>query len=143
MAPEIVKEETYGLKVDVWSVGVIAHILLSGSPPFYGKSTLAIYQSIAYDEPKFGRFKDNLTPEAIEFTMLMLEKDPEKRATAEQLLKHPWLNDNAEEPNVSIGVADEVMSDLVAFQKQNVFQTGVMSLITSMKVQSTELANLK
>ena len=117
MAPEIVKEEIYGLKVDVWSIGVIAHILLSGTPPFYGKSTLDIYKSIAYDVPKFGRFKDNLTPAAIEFTMLMLDKDPNTRATAKQLLQHPWLNENAEESTVSVETAEEIMKDLTAFQK--------------------------
>lgn len=75
--------------------------------------------------------------------MLMLEKDPEKRASAAQLLQHPWLSENADEAVVSIDVADEIMADLMAFQKQNVFQTGVMSLITGMKIQSAELSNLK
>lgn len=117
MAPEIVKEETYGLKVDVWSLGVIAHILLSGAPPFYGKSTLDIYQSIVADEPQFGRFKDNLTPEAIEFTRQMLEKDPARRPSAAELLQHPWLRDNAAEAAVSVNVAEEILADLTAFQK--------------------------
>ena len=115
MAPEIVKEQTYDLKVDVWSIGVITHILLSGAPPFYGKSTLEIYQSIAYDEPKFGRFKDNLSPEAIEFAMLMLEKDPSLRPTAAQLLKHPWLSANSSANTTSIEVAEDIMTDLMAF----------------------------
>ena len=43
MAPEIVKELPYGKAVDIWSIGVIGHILLSGSPPFYGKSKPEIY----------------------------------------------------------------------------------------------------
>lgn len=38
MAPEIIQEKTYDLRVDVWSVGVIAYILLSGRPPFKGSS---------------------------------------------------------------------------------------------------------
>lgn len=38
MAPEIIKNEPYGCKVDVWSIGVIAHVLLSGSPPFFART---------------------------------------------------------------------------------------------------------
>ena len=82
MAPEIVTLQKYDTKVDIWSVGIITHILLSGAVPFYGKSKIDIYKSIVRDRPKFGRFKDNLTPAAIGFTMLMLEKDPKKRMTA-------------------------------------------------------------
>lgn len=43
MAPEIVRGETYGAAVDVWAVGVITCILLTGRPPFYGKTKRAIF----------------------------------------------------------------------------------------------------
>ena len=92
MAPEIVQERKYNEKVDVWSVGVITHILLSGAPPFFGKNTPEIYQSIVNDRPKFGRCLSRLSKEAVDFTMLMLQKDPRNRASADELLKNPWLN---------------------------------------------------
>lgn len=57
MAPEIVREEQYDKKVDIWSVGIIAHILLSGCPPFFGKTKQDIYRSIVSDIPKFGRVR--------------------------------------------------------------------------------------
>ena len=75
--------------------------------------------------------------------MQMLEKDPERRPTAAQLLQHPWLSTNAETSTTSVEVAEEIMADMMTFQKQNVFQTGVMSLITSMKHEQSELAKLK
>ena len=43
MAPEIIKEIKYDFRVDVWSVGIIAYILLSGGPPFRGKSKAEIF----------------------------------------------------------------------------------------------------
>lgn len=46
MAPEIIEEKKYDMRVDVWSVGVIAYILLSGRPPFKGRSKEEIFESI-------------------------------------------------------------------------------------------------
>lgn len=46
MAPEIVRAENYDEKVDVWSTGVIAYILLSGKPPFKGRNRNEIFDSI-------------------------------------------------------------------------------------------------
>ena len=46
MAPEIVKDEHYSCKVDIWSIGVITHVLLTGCPPFFGKTKIDIYDAI-------------------------------------------------------------------------------------------------
>lgn len=43
MAPEIVKNLAYDTKVDIWSLGVVAYILLSGKPPFNGRSKEQIF----------------------------------------------------------------------------------------------------
>lgn len=43
MAPEIVKGQFYGKPVDIWAIGVIAHILLVGSPPFTGQTMEEIF----------------------------------------------------------------------------------------------------
>ena len=58
MAPEIVRQQPYDKAVDIWAVGVIVHILLSGCPPFYGKTKPDISRSIVNDIPKFGRVKE-------------------------------------------------------------------------------------
>ena len=94
MAPEIVREEQYDKSVDIWSVGVIAHILLSGCPPFYGRTKQDIYRSIVSDIPKFGKVRDCLSEQAKEFVMKCLSKDPSRRASARDLLEDEWLQDN-------------------------------------------------
>lgn len=58
MAPELCAEKPYDNKVDVWSVGVITWILITGTPPFYDKSQQqskeGIYRDIIKAEPNLG-----------------------------------------------------------------------------------------
>lgn len=143
MAPEIVEEKRYGKAVDIWSIGVIAHILISGSPPFFGKSKQFIYESILKDTPRFGRVKQFLSEGAIDFVMRCLQKNPEFRASAEELLQDPWITGNAPYPVLDLETQTNIGSDLAAFRKQSVFQTGVVSLLTNLRVQASELRDLK
>jgi serine/threonine protein kinase len=53
MAPEIIKSEDYNERVDIWSTGVIAYILLSGRPPFGGRKKDEIYRSIKEGQLSF------------------------------------------------------------------------------------------
>lgn len=83
MAPEIINENPYDEKVDIWSVGVITYILLSGRPPFGGKSKPDIFNSIKRNEVSFNhQIWQKITPEAKDFLLKALNKDKSKRASA-------------------------------------------------------------
>jgi serine/threonine protein kinase len=99
MAPEIIQERKYDQRVDIWSLGVIAYILLSGRPPFKGRTKQDIFNSIqdhplTFDHPIWGK----LSKEAKDFIKLALEKDFLKRPTAAYLLEHEWLTKQIKEP---------------------------------------------
>ena len=47
MAPEIIKNLPYDTKVDIWSLGVVSYILLSGKPPFTGKTKQEIFLKLS------------------------------------------------------------------------------------------------
>jgi len=51
MAPELFENRNYGLPVDIWAIGVITCILLTGRPPFVGKSKNEISKAVTQDEP--------------------------------------------------------------------------------------------
>lgn len=72
MAPEIITHMGYNSKVDIWAIGVITHILLSGCPPFYAKTKEGIYEAIKEGIPRFGRVNEYLSYNAKEFTLLCL-----------------------------------------------------------------------
>lgn len=46
MAPEVLKKQKYGKECDYWSIGVVAFILLSGTPPFYAEDNFALFEQI-------------------------------------------------------------------------------------------------
>ena len=92
MAPEVLKKN-YTEKCDLWSVGVILYILLCKFPPFNGKNDDEIYESIHIGDfdmtqPPF----DKISKPCKNLITKLLEKDPEKRITAEQALRHDWFN---------------------------------------------------
>lgn len=53
MPPEIVLSKNYDHKVDVWSAGVVTYVLITGKPPFYGKSKEELYLAIKNNELSF------------------------------------------------------------------------------------------
>mmetsp|Transcript_12260 Transcript_12260/g.17986 ORF Transcript_12260/g.17986 Transcript_12260/m.17986 type:complete len:493 (-) Transcript_12260:112-1590(-) len=94
VAPEVLKK-SYTEACDLWSLGVIVYMLLSGAPPFYGKNDEAIKASIVQGEYTFPHelFRD-VSDEAMAFVSTLLSYNTEYRYTAQQALTHPWLASN-------------------------------------------------
>ena len=92
MAPEIIKGDGYeGFPVDIWSAGVALYIMLSGTIPFNRDKTHDL-QSAIINLPY--KKIDNISDNANDLLQKILEKDPTKRFTPEQILEHPWMNEN-------------------------------------------------
>uniref|UniRef100_A0A3B4B062 Serine/threonine-protein kinase DCLK2 n=1 Tax=Periophthalmus magnuspinnatus TaxID=409849 RepID=A0A3B4B062_9GOBI len=96
VAPEIIAETGYGLKVDIWAAGVITYILLCGFPPFRGSCE---DQEVLFDQILMGQLEfpmpywDNVSETAKELIRSMLEVEVDQRYTALQVLEHPWVTD--------------------------------------------------
>ncbi|XP_058801260.1 calcium/calmodulin-dependent protein kinase type II alpha chain isoform X24 [Phymastichus coffea] len=92
LSPEVLKKEPYGKPVDIWACGVILYILLVGYPPFWDEDQHRLYAQIksgSYDYPT--PEWDTVTPEAKNLINQMLTVNPNKRITASEALKHPWI----------------------------------------------------
>jgi serine/threonine protein kinase len=91
VAPEVVLKK-YDKSCDVWSVGIIMYIMLSGNPPFNGKTDDDIYASILRGVINWD-LKDwaGISCEAIDFIGRLLEVDPKQRLAARQALQNPWM----------------------------------------------------
>ncbi|KAL9675693.1 hypothetical protein QQ045_003898 [Rhodiola kirilowii] len=92
VAPEVL-HRSYGTEADMWSIGVIAYILLCGSRPFWSRTESGIFQAVLKADPSFDEAPwPNLSPNALDFVKRLLNKDYRKRLTAAQALSHPWLS---------------------------------------------------
>merc|ERR1712073_288940 len=96
VAPEILKQKQYDSQVDLWSIGVILYILLCGFPPFVEKNLRGLYRVIRKGQYSFpDPFWEKVSPEAKDCVKKLLVVDPDKRLTATQLLKHPWVTNTS------------------------------------------------
>jgi len=91
-APEIVEREPVGFYTDMWAVGVLAYVLLSGLSPFAGENDVETLKNVKacdwdFDEDTFAIVSD----EGKDFIRRLLIKNKEKRMTAHECLLHPWL----------------------------------------------------
>jgi len=75
--------QNYSFKVDVWAMGIIVYGLLDSRFPFKDES------DIRKKEP---RFPKRIAPECEAFMKAMLTKDEDKRATADEIMAHPWIS---------------------------------------------------
>ncbi|XP_037536775.1 death-associated protein kinase 1 [Nematolebias whitei] len=92
VAPEVVNYEPLGLESDMWSIGVITYILLSGASPFLGdtkQETLANVSAVDYSFDE--EFFSSTSVLAKDFISRLLVKDPKKRMTIQDTLQHPWI----------------------------------------------------
>ncbi|CAI9093923.1 OLC1v1029531C1 [Oldenlandia corymbosa var. corymbosa] len=97
IAPEVLAGG-YDQAADVWSAGVILYILLSGMPPFWGKTKSKIFDAVRAAKLQFHPVPwDHISEPAKDLITGMLRFDPAKRLKATDVLAHPWMNDSRED----------------------------------------------
>ena len=91
ISPEILKG-LYGKECDMWSLGVLLYLLLSGEFPFDGDSRPELFDKIQTTKFNFkNHVWNNISDEAKDLISKLLIKNPKKRYTANQALNHPWF----------------------------------------------------
>ena len=121
IAPEVLKK-SYGYECDIWSLGVILYMLLSGTPPFDGFDDQSILQKVKIGKYSLeGESWELISNEAKDLIKKMLTYSPENRISAEDALKHEWFkkflkfkNTNTHNP-----LTKEVMSHISAVPFEN------------------------
>lgn len=91
LAPEVIKQEEYGREIDIWSVGVVCYVVLSGSLPFFHNVLHKLYRQIVERDLSFPEQAwKSVSKGAQDFILRLLQVRPGDRLTAEQAFNHPW-----------------------------------------------------
>jgi len=129
VAPEIIKQSLekeisnemnkgYGKEVDLWSLGAILYVLLSGSPPFDDERGIPLYTQIEngmYDFPP--EYWCDISDSAQDLIKRLLTVDPKKRLTVQQALQHSWITGGQQKKDLA-GVKQN-MKKLKSFHRKN------------------------
>ncbi|XP_077403969.1 death-associated protein kinase 2 isoform X1 [Vanacampus margaritifer] len=92
IAPEVINSEPLGTAADMWSIGVITYILLSGMSPFQGHTDEDTLRNVLAVDYEFDTQCFSTTSStAKDFIQKLLVKNPSDRLTAEESLRHPWI----------------------------------------------------
>lgn len=137
IAPEVLQGK-YNEKCDVWSCGIIMYILLCGGPPFNGNNNNEIFQAILEESLVFkGEIWRYISEEAMKLIKNMLQKKPDKRPAAHEILGSKWFNSfniqNSFSPRtICNGEEKKVISiveNLKAFRAEKKLQQAVLSFL--------------
>ncbi|XP_057711905.1 calcium/calmodulin-dependent protein kinase type 1D [Corythoichthys intestinalis] len=128
VAPEVLAQKPYSKAVDCWSIGVISYILLCGYPPFYDENDSKLFEQILKADYEFDApYWDDISDSAKDFISNLMEKDPAKRFTCEQALRHPWIaGDTALCKNIHESVSRQIRKNFAKSKWRQAFNATVV-----------------
>ena len=142
VAPELI-EGVYDERCDLWSCGVILHILLTGFPPFEGRTELDTARKIKDDLLDLhSAAYSHLSHPAKDLLHRLLIKNPQYRLTASEALHHSWLQTSLP-PSLSDHEKSKIATNLAAFNARSRLKDALFSFIVTHVISSKDLEEAK
>ncbi|EAN94867.1 protein kinase-like protein, putative [Trypanosoma cruzi] len=95
MAPEVIRNEPYGTKTDIWSVGCTVVEMLNGGTPPWQEEFENVYSLMYYvgTTDSIPKIPEDTSESCRDFLRMCFQRDTTKRPSSDELLQHPWLRD--------------------------------------------------
>lgn len=114
LAPEMVASgqekgnKLDGKAMDIWALGVALFQLAFGRLPFYADDRLELFRVIS-EEPVVVPDKPEVSADLRRFLLRVLEKDPHKRITMDEMMIDPWITEHGASPLINVKGYDEIV----------------------------------
>ncbi|RZC79056.1 hypothetical protein C5167_003290 [Papaver somniferum] len=129
VSPEALSQGKISAASDMWSLGVILYILLSGYPPFHATSNRHKQQLILAGDFSFDDHSwKTISSSAKQLISSLLTVDPHRRPTAQQILQHPWVTGDSAKQDL---MDAEVVSRLHSFNARRKFRAAAIASVVS------------
>lgn len=92
MAPEVVNGEDYDEKVDIWALGILVIEMVDGIPPYFYEPPVKVLLNIAQNKSPTVVHPEDCSVELLDFLRCCLSKQCSRRWSADELLKHPFMD---------------------------------------------------
>jgi calcium-dependent protein kinase len=140
MAPEVLGM-SYAHKCDIWSVGVIAFLVLSGQQPFKGQTDQDTFNNIVNGAYSFNDpIWDNISDRAKDFVKTLLIWDQNERPSAAEALEHTWIEQKARRMTTAAlrESTKGALTNLEAFEAQSKLRVATCTFIASQLMDKAE-----
>eukprot|EP00250_Pteridium_aquilinum_P009691 c18864_g1_i2 orf=454-2049(+) len=140
VAPEVLRRH-YGPEADIWSIGVILYILLSGVPPFWAETEQGIFKTILEDTVDFTNEPwPAISSGAKDLIKKMLNQNPKERIGIQAILSHPWIRVDGEASDKPLDNA--VLMRMKQFRAMNKLKKLALKVIAE-SLSEEEITGLK
>eukprot|EP00826_Nyctotherus_ovalis_P035316 TRINITY_DN3027_c0_g1_i1.p2 TRINITY_DN3027_c0_g1~~TRINITY_DN3027_c0_g1_i1.p2 ORF type:complete len:202 (-),score=42.40 TRINITY_DN3027_c0_g1_i1:454-1059(-) len=142
MAPEVLLK-TYDEKCDVWSCGVILYILLSGTPPFNGRTDDEIIQAVKRTRfTYYDSIWDNISSSAKDLINKMIKYPPAQRITASEAYMHKWIT-SKKFNDINPDTSQKILNNLKSFHTELKLQQAALMYIVTQLMSKNEKDKLQ
>jgi calcium-dependent protein kinase len=129
MAPECLSQ-SYTIACDLWSMGVTTYVLLSGRMPFEGNEQQMMEKTkcgtYSMESPQWA----SISEEGVDFVHNLMERDVNKRMTAEVALQHPWIMSKGTRSSGVQELDANILRSLQSFAETSEFRRVCLQLMT-------------